>query len=350
MPDDKAVEATRGMSLVDAAARLQALYSPQQEDTARRSQPASLPPDVRMVDPEVLSDTPTDDEEPAGEEAQEAAQPPAEDDDVDPEDAPPPPKKYRVRANGTDLEVTEDELLKGYSRSVDYARQKTRVSELEKTAKTETEQARTERAKLAQDLAEVDQALKALKPAEPNWEQLRATDPTQYAIAVADWNLYQRKAQEVSEAKRDADAKVYADRMKEGQEFLARERESLIEKVPTWKDGKTANKELAAMVDYAKSHGYTDAELAGIADHRVLMMLRDAWQYDASRKAKPVAQQLAEQKIAQVKAVTPGQPAPPMRRGEKATKALVDKVLRPGGANLKDSAALFEKLYGAGNK
>ena len=341
MADDKAVEATRGMSLVDAAARLQALYSPK-EDTARPTQPTL--PDVKFVDEEIVPTTTPSErpEEESGETAPEAAPTKQQDDDVESEETP-QPKRYRVKANGAELEVTEDELLKGYSRTADYTRQKQQVTELEKAARAEAESAKAERARLASELQQVDQALKSLKPQEPNWEQLRATDPTAYAIAVADWNLYQSKVKEVESAKAVAESKVFADRQNEYQQFLTAEKQALTEKVPSWKDGKVANKELAEMVAYAKSHGYTDQELANIVDHRVLIMLRDAWKYDVSRKAKPVVQQLTEQKIAAVKSATPGQNAQPTRRGEREIKSLAERAMKTG--NLRDTGALFNKLF-----
>jgi len=59
-------------------------------------------------------------------------------------------------------------------------------------------------------------------------------------------------------------------------------------KVPEWSDDKKRAQDRAAIAAYAKSYGITSEELETIQDHRVQLVLRDAWKWAELQKERPL--------------------------------------------------------------
>jgi len=62
------------------------------------------------------------------------------------------PTVFTVKVDGKEVEVTLDELQKGYSRTQDYTRKTQQIAEIRKQVEAETEAVRAERAQYAQML------------------------------------------------------------------------------------------------------------------------------------------------------------------------------------------------------
>lgn len=112
---------------------------------------------------------------------------------------------------------------------------------------------------------------------------------------------------------------VFADQQARMQSYLEEEREKLLDAIPEWKDDAVASNEKRELIEFAKSAGYTDEEIAMVTDHRVLVLLRKAMLHDKAQKKRPVA----ERKIQKVRSATPGpgnkrQPS----KGERARQRL----------------------------
>jgi len=96
--------------------------------------------------------------------------------------------KYRVKANGEELEVSLDELLNGYSRTADYQKKTQSLAEQRKAIEAERSKiADTARIRdtYAQRLQVIEQKLQEQVGTE-DLTQLRENDPVGYALAVAD--------------------------------------------------------------------------------------------------------------------------------------------------------------------
>ena len=61
------------------------------------------------------------------------------------EESQPTVRTFKVKVDGEEVEVPEDELLKGYSRTQDYTRKTQQLAEQRKAAESEFEQVRKER-------------------------------------------------------------------------------------------------------------------------------------------------------------------------------------------------------------
>lgn len=202
-----------------------------------------------------------------------------EDEDSDEEDD---GKLHKVTLpGGKTVEVTYDELLRGYSRTADYTRKTQEIATQRKELDTDRGVVREARVKY---IAALDRLNEALGGMEPDWERLRAEDPTEYAVQWAEWQQGERDRGMVAKQRQ----KVLDEQMAEDTRAffvqLEQEKVALLDAIPAWKDEAVAAKERTALVQYAKELGFTDQQLKGIYDHRLLVMLRKAYLFDTGKK------------------------------------------------------------------
>ncbi len=121
---------------------------------------------------------------------------------------------------------------------------------------------------------------------------------------------------------------------------LEQEAQLLVEAIPEWKNADTAKSEKAALVEFGLKEGFKEEDLKGVADHRVVKLLRKAMLYDriaakqATIKPKPPT-------VQQAKVIAPGNP--------KSAKVSTSEVVRAKQrlaktGNVRDAAKLFEHL------
>jgi len=76
-------------------------------------------------------------------------------------------------------------------------------------------------------------------------------------------------------------------------EHLVAEHAKTVEAIPEWSNPDVMAEEKAAMRNYATVRGWTEADLAGVTDHRTVVTLRDAWLHhkalSAPKAPKPEA-------------------------------------------------------------
>lgn len=332
MPDVLAEDTGRDASLDAAAAAINSLLSadPEEKPTReapRKPAPADVPVDEE-AEPEVADDTEqaaTDDE--------------SIDDDEQADPAASQPRKLKVKVNGQEIEVTEDEAVKGYSRTEDYTRKTQELADKRKQFESEAEAVRGERQRYAAQFAELEKVLKDATPAEPDWDTLRNGDPAVFAATYAAWKQHQERIEAVSAERARAEQKVLADQTTQVRELLQREAAKLVEAIPAWKDAEVAKTEKAKVAEYARSQGYTDAELASVMDHRVIKILRDAMLFRAAQQKKPAI----ESKIEKAKVMAPGSTNAQRREVSDLTKA--KQALAKTGS-LHDAGAAIAMLLG----
>lgn len=308
MPIGQESGTSQALTVDTAASALEQLLSDEEESqpseqTPRRKAPkpdeaAEVEEQPEQLETEVESEG-EEDPEAEAEVAEEGDDPDAEAE----EESDPEPRKIKVKLDGVDSEVTEEEAGKGYMRTADYTRKTQAHADVVKKFNTEEVPAlRAERAQLATQLGQVSEALKAITPAEPNWDELRKGDPAEFAAEWASWQQHKDRLAQVATAHKAALDKVADDQRGHLAQHLESERTQLLEAIPAWKNAETAKKEKAEIFAFAQKEGYTEDQLREIYDHRVLKLLRKAWLYDKAQSALPKA----KAKIQQVRAATPG--------------------------------------------
>jgi hypothetical protein len=262
---------------------------------------------------DALGEDPADAEDPEGDED---ADPPAKDGKDEPvADADADPIVFKLD-DGT--AVTRKEAKGGYLRHKDYT-QKTQAVAEEK---------RTLAGHITAYSTLVDQYATFLdSQGKPNLEKIRAEGTAEeYLLAKADWDDRQaERAAVAAEQQRLADLKAAEDA--EQQRVRVQEAKAkLLEAVPTWQDKKVRDRETAAIRTYLMDGmGFTDEEVAGVLDPRLVQVLRQAALYD----------QMAKKARAKVKVgkptLTPGKQAPATTTQSRRKLSEVRAKLRESG-------------------
>jgi len=246
---------------------------------------------------------------------------------------------YRVKVDNEEVEVTLDELLKGYSRTSDYTKKTQTLAEQRKVVeaeRTKIEEAARVRDQYAQRLAIIEQMLTA-QP-EENLAELKENDPIQYAVKVAERAERDKQLAAIRQERQTLAMRQQAEQQERLQNHLAQEGERLRSAIPDFADpvkGEVIRKEVK---EFAKSIGFSDQELAQVYDHRAVMTLYKAMQYDKLQKSRPEA----TKKVTQApRMMRPGTSTPEARETQEGKK--LREQLRKSGSK-GDAARLFERL------
>ncbi len=247
--------------------------------------------------------------------------------------------KYRVRVSGEDIEVTQDELVRGYQREADYTKKTQALAEARKSLDTEkagVEQAKGLRDTYAQRLGMIEQMLTNQNKAE-NLDELKDIDPIGYAVKVAELSQRKDQLQAIQFERQRIAEQQQAEHKEMIGKHVALEAEKLSAYIPEFLDpekGETVRKDIRS---FAKSIGWTDQELASVYDSRAVMTLYKAMQYDKLIASKPGMQKKVSQAPKMLKAgVSQGKGA------SEQSKANMQQLRRTG--RVADAANVFEQF------
>lgn len=249
---------------------------------------------------------------------------------------------FKVKVDGEEQEVTLDELLRGYSRTADYTRKTQATAEQRKALDAEVAQTRDARSRYTQLITALEQTLEGTEAPKVDWDRLRRENPAEFAAQWAEHQQRDANLQAVRAERARLEEEVQTERQRQLTALLEDERTKLVEAIPEWKEPETAAKEKKALADYAKhAFGFNDQELAQVVDHRVMLLLRKAHQFDQMAVG---SQKQLEQKKKAAKVLQPGpRDANPRvaRRTAEARKSM-DRLAKTG--RVQDAAAAFMDL------
>ena len=249
------------------------------------------------------------------------------------------PQRFRVKVDNEELEVDLDELIKGYSRTSDYTKKTQNLAEQRKAVeseRTKIDEAAKLRDTYAQRLQVIEQML--TQPTE-DLTALKDSDPVGYAIKVAE-NMEREKQLAAVRAERESvQARQVAENQERLKSHIAQEAERLRSAIPDFSDevkGEVIRKEIR---DYAKSVGWSDQELSQVYDHRAVLTLYRAMQFEKLQKSKPAVQK----RVAEApKSLTPGVGSPRLDKDGEMVKKLTKQLKQTGRP--RDAAKLFERF------
>ena len=290
-----------------------------------------------QADPEVRADDSSEEtyDEPQAEESDVSAEEAEYQDEVV-EEAP----KYRVKANGEELEVSLDELLNGYSRTADYQKKTQSLAEQRKSVEAERvkiDEAAKTRDTYAQRLQVIEQLLSQQDTTE-NLQELKESDPIGYAIKVAERSEREKQLQAVQAERQRVQQEQQALHGQRMNQHIQSEQEKLKTIIPEFKDEAKADVIRRDIRSYAKSIGFSDQELSQVYDSRAVQTLYKSMQYDKLVAGKSGA----TKKVASApKTLKPGTSNPQSSEQEAQKKDFAQ--LRKTG-NKRDAAKLFERF------
>jgi hypothetical protein len=237
--------------------------------------------------------------------------------------------KYTVKVNGEEIEVTLDELQKGYMMQADYSRKTAEVSEKRKALEAKESQI-NEKLSEAEQLIQFE--LDELKS--EDMLELKEYDPESYWKKVEKVNA---KAEKFKVKKQEQQEKLLAKKQK----LLAEEREKLLNAVPDWAvDADRMQTESKELAETLATFGFSDAEIGAMSDHRMILLAREALKLKQLQGQKPQNKLVKEPP----KSIRPSTKPTKAQVQDSKTKEMRDRLRKSGGQ--KDAAALIRKMLG----
>ena len=211
---------------------------------------------------------------------------------------------YKVKIDGEEAEVTLEEALSGYQRERTFHKRMNEVSQKSKAIEAESAETKRLRDQYAEGLQQLEQALRV---PEPNWEELRRTRTNEeFASIHAEYQIQQNNLAKVQQQQQAIMSQQQAEVQAQYQNHLKAEFDTMLDKIPAWRDEKVREAERSKVISYAKSHmGYTDDEIAQASDHRAIVTLRKAMLYDELMGGKTQAKKKVKTAPKMVKAGSP---------------------------------------------
>jgi phosphoribosylpyrophosphate synthetase len=256
------------------------------------------------------------------------------------------PELYKVIIDGEEVEVSLDELQKGYSRQSDYTRKTQQLAQQRKEAEALQQDYAQRVQQLNQFAQQIQQQPDIPEPAwtaDPQaWERLRHEDPVQFVLekdAARDRQLArQQRAQQMQYLQSEQQQL----QQQQFAQHLDTQRQQLNELIPAWSDKETAKAEKAELRKWASdAYGLTEQDLSQAYDARLVKILYDAW--SANKTTSQAKQQLKKPQESTVKtAPTRGRNFVPTDEGASRLKKSMQR-LQKSGKN-QDAVAVFDAL------
>ena len=327
-------ESTAGMTVAEAAKAFESMFAEPGEQAETKAQT-----DEAQAESDDVGDVETDAEE-QGEGSEDVEASSESDEDAQESEQSSEPPKFTVKIDGKEQEVELNELINGYQRTADYTRKTQALAEQRKAAEAELNAVREERQTYAQLLTALQQQIQQQQENPIDMESLYRDDPIEWVrqtelqrqrnekLAASQAELQRLNQLQQAEVQRSMKAR------------LEQEAQLLVEAIPEWKNADTAKSEKAALIEFGLKEGFQEDDLKGVADHRVVKLLRKAMLYDRIT-AKQVTIKPKPPTVQQSKVIAPGNP--------KSAKVSTSEVVRAKQrlaktGNVRDAAKLFEHL------
>jgi hypothetical protein len=242
---------------------------------------------------------------------------------------------YTVTVDGTDYEVTQDELIQGYQRNADYTR-KTQELAVEKQQSSEfVERSKKDvEAKLGQ-LTQLNMAAQAQlqeEYANIDFEKLYDEDPVEAARLEHKMRKKHEQLAQVQQQTQELQAQEF-------NKYLEEQQKQLNVKLPELSHPEKGPQFRKQMRDYLTSVGFNSQEIDSVYDHRYVMLVRDAMSYRNLQKAKP---QIKKKAVNAPKVVKSGVSKSKGQQQAEAKRQQLSKLRKSG--QVRDAAKLFRSL------
>lgn len=193
-----------------------------------------------------------------------------------------PVRKYKVKVDGEESEVDEEELVRGYSYQAHNTRAAQKNAETARALESRDKEVTAKLEQLNRILPQLEQLADAdlAQFADVDWDALKRDDPSQFASLRAEYDLAREKVDVVRRKREETHAELNGRRQQEFESYARQEYESLIAARPEWKDEAVMKRDMERITAYATSAGYRPEEIANIYDHRAYIAFDKAARYD----------------------------------------------------------------------
>lgn len=124
--------------------------------------------------------------------------------------------------------------------------------------------------------------------AQVNWQELQNSDPLAFNQQYVSFQQRQAQINHVANLLGQERQQSQQAELQQQQSYLAEQMRLMETKIPEWTDQSRREKELTEIIPMVKdAYGISEQEVRGLKDHRELLILRDAWQWQKLQKQKP---------------------------------------------------------------
>ena len=256
---------------------------------------------------------------------------------TDVEEKAPQLQTFTVKVDGQEVEVTQEELVNGYSRQQDYTRKTQELSQQRKTIEQQQAELAQRDAIYSQLLPKMEAQLKGELANEPDWENLYNDDPVGYVREKQLWDQKKEKLQAVTAEQQRLQQEALVKQQQQIQQFVEYGNQKLLEIIPEWQNPEIAAKEKLAIRDYAINNlEYTQKEVEQVYDYRALLGLRNAWLNSKTVEAtKKKPTQKAPARVARPGTTNRPKTTAPVKKAKQ-------KLAKTG--KIQDAAKVFEQI------
>jgi len=247
------------------------------------------------------------------------------------------PQTFTVKVDGQEVEVTQDELINGYSRQQDYTRKTQELSQQRKTIEQQQAELAQRDAIYSQLLPKMEAQLKGELANEPDWNTLYEDDPVGYVREKQLWDEKKEKLSAVSAEQQRLQQEALVKQQQQIAQFVEYGNQKLLEIIPEWQNPEVATKEKLAISEYAvNTLGYTPQEIQQVYDYRALLGLRNAWLNSKTVEAtKKKPTQKAPARVARPGTTNRPKSAAPVKKAKQ-------RLAKSG--KVQDAAKVFEQF------
>ncbi len=260
----------------------------------------------------------------------------AESEEVAPEE--PEAEFIDLVVNGEQVKKTKAEVFELAQKGIDYTKKTQQLAEQRRQAQAEIN-AKSEEFRLREAVIETVAEAKSIETQLKqyqgiDWNALVDSDTIQAMKLDRQYrelqNEYSQKVAQIGATQQQVTERqqVFT------QELLAREKQSLLEALPEWRDTAKATAERTEIKASLQKAGFTEAEISGLSDHRSVVIARKAMLYDQLMSKKPEVQKRVTE------APKPVKPGATQQRNQKgdAYQKTRDQLKKTGRAEYAQSA------------
>lgn len=244
---------------------------------------------------------------------------------------------YTVKVDGEEFEVDLDELRNGYQRQSDYTKKSQSVAEMRKAYEANLQSVQQERDQYQQVLANMEnyQNLELKKYQELDWASLKEDDPVEYMEKRIEFQDAKDKVNQVKQEQMAVQQKTQQEVYQNIQHKVQEEAELLATALPEYSDPSSNLK--TELRDFAINMGFSEQDVNGITDHKVVLVLHKAMLQDKANSSTS-----SKVKKGPAKVIKAGVPVTKKQRVARDVQAKRDRLRKTG--NVKDAANAFMDL------
>jgi hypothetical protein len=247
-----------------------------------------------------------------------------------------------VKIDGKASKAKLRDLLKSYQLEGHLNQKLMAQAEERKAFEAERQKVAAESGQLLQRLTAGQQVLEQALLRDFNgldWATLQREDPNAYAQTYVAYQQRVGELQQIAETIRQESQKQQAARAAQTQGYIEEQKKLLQSRVPEWSDDSRRSKDFQDIAAYVKDYGIGQEELNNLTDHRLALVLRDAWLWNKLQKSKPGVLNKVKQAPRLIKPGTPQSGAQVAKRNLDAVKSRLKQ-----SGSIHDAAALIRQL------